>query len=184
VFDPQSYTVRRDPFPGRMGQHGGQVHNACGLIDRRGLDRRDLMLAQGLAHDLEAACARGVAEQPLRGIAVLGLDRPYQRLFWIGELDLRLGERCGQGNCAAFLGQLANDSPRPTSRSPHKFDDRKRFRGASGVVRSVCLDSSALTARDHLGVLARRPSLREAHLGMRREEPGGDQPALYGAIQK
>ena len=47
--------VRGDPFPGGMGQHGGQIDDAGGLIDGGSLYRRDLMLAQGLAHDLETA---------------------------------------------------------------------------------------------------------------------------------
>ena len=35
------------------------------LVDGGGLHGGDLMLAQGLAHDVEPACQRGIAEQPL-----------------------------------------------------------------------------------------------------------------------
>ena len=79
-----------------MRQNRGQVDDACGLIDRRGLDSCDLMLAQGLAHDLKAAGERGIAEQPLRRMSVLGFDRTDQRLFRILKFDLCLGQRRSQ----------------------------------------------------------------------------------------
>ena len=47
--------VGRDPFARGMRQGGGQVHKPRTLIDGRCLDGRDLMLTQGLAHDVEPA---------------------------------------------------------------------------------------------------------------------------------
>ena len=55
--------VRGDPFPRGMRQHGGQVDDARALVDRGGLHGGDLMLAQGLAHDVETARQRGIAER-------------------------------------------------------------------------------------------------------------------------
>ncbi len=46
--------IRGNPFAGGMRQHGGQVHDAGGLIDRGGLHGGDLVLAERLAHDVEA----------------------------------------------------------------------------------------------------------------------------------
>jgi hypothetical protein len=37
--------VRGDPFAGGVGQHGGEIDDAGGLVDRRGLCGGDLMLA-------------------------------------------------------------------------------------------------------------------------------------------
>ena len=62
LADGADRPVRGNPFPGRMRQHGRQIDDARGLIDRGGLHRRDLMLAQGLAHDVEAARQRRIAE--------------------------------------------------------------------------------------------------------------------------
>ena len=46
--------IRCDPLAGGVGQHGGQIDHAAGLIDGGGLDRGDLVLPQRLAHDVEA----------------------------------------------------------------------------------------------------------------------------------
>ena len=59
------WPVRGDPLTGGMGEHGGQTDDAGRLIDRRGLHRCDLMLAERLAHDIEAVGERGIAEAPL-----------------------------------------------------------------------------------------------------------------------
>jgi hypothetical protein len=78
-----------------VSKYSRQIDDARGLIDRRGLDGRDLVLAERLAHDIETACERGVAEQPLRSIGRFAFDRPDQRFLRIGKFNLRLGERCG-----------------------------------------------------------------------------------------
>src|ERR1700692_957119 len=77
-----------------MGQHRRQA-NEPRLIDRRGLHGRDLMLAQGLADDIEATREGGIAERP---IAFPWERRPNgrcERLFRVAELGLGLGERPG-----------------------------------------------------------------------------------------
>jgi hypothetical protein len=46
-----------------MRQYGGQVDQACGLVDGRRLYRCDLVLAEGLAHDIESARQWGIADR-------------------------------------------------------------------------------------------------------------------------
>ena len=45
--------VGRDPFAGGMDERGGEPDQAVVLIDRGGLDRRDLVLAQAFADKIE-----------------------------------------------------------------------------------------------------------------------------------
>jgi hypothetical protein len=45
-----------------MGERRGESNEPRLLIDRRRLNRRDLMPAQRLAHDIEAAGERRIAE--------------------------------------------------------------------------------------------------------------------------
>jgi hypothetical protein len=45
-----------------MCRNGAEPDNARGVIDRSGLHRRDLMLAQGLAHNVEATLERRIAK--------------------------------------------------------------------------------------------------------------------------
>jgi hypothetical protein len=66
---------------------------------------RDLVLAKGLAHDVEPACERRVTEALLRITWATGPDRGGQRLFGIDEFGLRLGERCGERR-NRFTGSL------------------------------------------------------------------------------
>ena len=63
------------------------------LIDRRGLDRGNLMLAQGLAHDVEAARQRRIAERPFGGSGAIGPDGRHQRFLRIDKFPLRFGQR-------------------------------------------------------------------------------------------
>ena len=51
-------------FPRSMRQHGRQIDDACAVVDRRGLHGGDLMLAQGLAHDVEPARQWRIAKRP------------------------------------------------------------------------------------------------------------------------
>ena len=46
-----------------MRQHGREIDDAGGLIDRRGLYCGDLMLAQGLAHDIEPTRERSIPKR-------------------------------------------------------------------------------------------------------------------------
>jgi hypothetical protein len=48
--------------PRGVRQHGREIDDAGGLVDRRGLHRRDFVLAQGLAHDVKPARQRGIPE--------------------------------------------------------------------------------------------------------------------------
>ena len=57
-----------------MGQHRGETDEAGGLVDRGGLDGRDLMLAQGLAHDVEPARQRGIAKGLFRSARPVRMD--------------------------------------------------------------------------------------------------------------
>ena len=50
--------VRGDPLARGMRQNGAEPDNPGTLVNRGGLHRRDLMLAQSLAHDVEPARER------------------------------------------------------------------------------------------------------------------------------
>src|SRR5262245_2989740 len=52
---PYYRPVGGNPFARGMGDHGGQIDYACLPIDRRCLNRCDLVLAERLAHDVKAA---------------------------------------------------------------------------------------------------------------------------------
>ena len=62
-------------------------------IDRGGLHGRDLVLAKALAHDLQPARERGIAERAALLARERRADGRGQRLLRVGELALRLGER-------------------------------------------------------------------------------------------
>ena len=78
-----------------MGERRGEADEPRLLVDRRRLNGRDLVPAERLAHDVEAARERRVA----KGLIVLArigrANGGDQRLLRIGELGLRLGERGG-----------------------------------------------------------------------------------------
>jgi hypothetical protein len=77
-----------------MGKRGGEADEARLLVDRR-LKGRDLVGAERLAHDVEAARERRIAKGLIM-IARMGRpDGRNERLFWIDELRLRFGERGG-----------------------------------------------------------------------------------------
>jgi hypothetical protein len=61
-----------------MGKHSGQIDDAGRLVDRSGLYRGDLMLPQRLAHDVEPARQRGIAEGALALSCPSGADRGGQ----------------------------------------------------------------------------------------------------------
>ena len=77
-----------------MREHGRQIDDAGCLIDCGRLHGGDLMLAQGLAHDLKPAGQRRIAELPWTALPALRFDRADERLLGIGEFDLRFGQ-CG-----------------------------------------------------------------------------------------
>ena len=61
-------------------------------VERRGLQGRDLMLAERLAHDVEAAGERCIAEAALPLPWPSAPDCGGQRLFRIDQFGLRLGQ--------------------------------------------------------------------------------------------
>ena len=80
-----------------MRQHGGQIDHPSRRVEGRGLHSCDLMLAQRLAHDIEAACEGCIAEGALWPLASsAGPDRGGQRLLGIDELGLSFCKRRGQ----------------------------------------------------------------------------------------
>ena len=62
------------------------------VVDCGGLHGGDLVLAQRLAHDVEAAGERRIAEAALPLPCPSGPDRSGQRLFRIDQFGLRLGQ--------------------------------------------------------------------------------------------
>jgi hypothetical protein len=65
------------------------------LVDCRGLDRGDLVLAQALADDIEAAGKRGVAECPVALARKWRADGGTEGLFLVAEFALGFGQGCG-----------------------------------------------------------------------------------------
>ena len=78
-----------------MGERRGEANETRLVVDRGRLDSRDLMAAERLAHDVEAAGQRGVAKRLIVLPRMRGANGGDERLFRIGELRLRLGERGG-----------------------------------------------------------------------------------------
>ena len=105
--------VRRQPFAGGMGQGRGQSDQACGLINRGGLDGRDLIPAQALSDQIEPIGERGIAEAAVAFAREWRADGGGQRLLGIGDLELGLGERCGDG-ADRFTGALHRSPPCPS----------------------------------------------------------------------
>jgi hypothetical protein len=64
-----------DPLARAMRQHCRQIDDPGGLIDGGGLHHRDFMLAQGIAHDVEASRQRRIAEYTLSFVGIIGADR-------------------------------------------------------------------------------------------------------------
>ena len=54
-------SIRRRHAPAALS-----AESARRLVDRRGLDRGDLVLAEALADDIKSAGQRGIAERPVR----------------------------------------------------------------------------------------------------------------------
>ena len=78
-----------------MGERGGEADQSGLLVDRRRLDGRDLVAAERLAHDVEAARERRIAKGLILIARVRGANGGDQRLLRIGQFGLRLGERGG-----------------------------------------------------------------------------------------
>jgi len=61
LADRADRPIRGNPFSRGVGQDGRQIDRASGLVDGGRLHGSDLMLPQGLAHDVEPARQRGIA---------------------------------------------------------------------------------------------------------------------------
>src|ERR1700724_1663905 len=79
-----------------MDEERRQIQNAGGLIDCRGLDDGDLMLAQRLANNFEPARQGRVAEGALRLASSSRSDGGGERFFRVDEVRLRFGQGSGQ----------------------------------------------------------------------------------------
>src|SRR5689334_4962266 len=64
IADGADWPVRGNPFSRGMGQDCAKSNDAGSFINRGGLHRRDLMLAQRLPHDVESAGQWGITEGP------------------------------------------------------------------------------------------------------------------------
>jgi len=89
VGDGADRPVRPNPLPRRMRQQGGQIDQAAGRVDGRGLHDCDLVLAERLAHNVEAARERGI-----------------RTAVWIGDTRDRR-PHCGRSIRRAGLGDAA-----------------------------------------------------------------------------
>ena len=78
-----------------MGERGGEADEPRLLVDRGGLNRCDLVAAERLAHDVEAARQRRVAKGLILIARIGRANGGDQRLLRIGEFGLRLGQRRG-----------------------------------------------------------------------------------------
>src|SRR5262245_46425667 len=99
-----------------MRENGRKAKQTSLLVNLCGLDRRDLMPAKALAHDVQPARQRGVAEGAVRLPGEGGPDRANQRLLWIGQLYLGLG-KCSRKGSDCITGAVHGCCP---SRSRHQ----------------------------------------------------------------
>src|ERR1700730_2638194 len=83
-----------------MRKNGGEAKQTGLLVNFCRLDRRDLMPAKALAHDVQPARQRGIAEGAVRLPRERGPDGGNERLLWIGQLHLGLGKgSCNGSDC-------------------------------------------------------------------------------------
>ena len=83
------------------------------LVDGGGLNDSNLVLAEGLADDIEPARERGVAEGPIGFARKRGADSGRQRLFRVSEVALGPGERRSNG-ANGVTGAVRWPPPRPS----------------------------------------------------------------------
>src|SRR5262245_405663 len=79
-------------WPEAWAQNRTKPYDPRTLIDRSGLHRRDLMPAQGLAHDIEPARQWRITKAALRLSRLIGSDGSNEGLFRVDELRLGFGE--------------------------------------------------------------------------------------------
>src|SRR4029453_5784381 len=101
-------------------KNGREAKKASFVIDARCLDRRDLMPAKALAHDVQPARQRGIAEGAVRLPGEGGPDSGNERLLWIGQPPLGLGE--GRRNGSDWFSGAVHGCRSP--RSGHQSSRR------------------------------------------------------------
>ena len=99
-----------DPFAGGVREDRGQIHSSGRRIDRSRLNRRDLLLAEGFADDVEAARERGVAEAAGSLPRPLAANDGNQRLLGVRKLALRFGQGGREGR-NRFTGPVHGGTP-------------------------------------------------------------------------
>ena len=81
-----------------MRKNGGEAKETGFLINLGRLDGRDLMPAEALAHDVQPARKRGIAESAVRLARKGGPDRANERFLRIGQLRLGFGKGSRNGS--------------------------------------------------------------------------------------
>src|SRR6516164_1565627 len=99
-----------------MGKNRGQVDEPCFIVDRGRLHGCNLVAAERLAHDIEAAREWSITKRPVTLPRKRRTDGGDQRLFRIRELGLRPGKRSSDG-ADRLTGPLHGHPPRRTVRS-------------------------------------------------------------------
>src|SRR5215468_4064537 len=116
LSDGAHWPVRANPFTRRMRQNRAQPDNASTLVNRGNLHRGDLMLAQGLADDVEPARQRGITESLFSPTLPIRTNGPDQRFFWVDEMRLGLSQ-CRSDRTDRLARPLHDDPPPPEGRS-------------------------------------------------------------------
>ena len=93
-----------------MGKRRGEADEPCLLVDRRRLNGRDLVAAERLAHDVEAARERRIAKGLILLARIGRANGRDKRLLRIGQFGLSLGERRGD-RADGFTGPLHGRPP-------------------------------------------------------------------------
>src|SRR6516165_7245027 len=97
VADRADRPIRGNPFSRGMRKNRTESDDTDRFINRSGLYGRDLVLAQGLAHDIKTARQRRVAKALLSAARLVRSNGGYQRFFRIDELGLGFGKRRSDG---------------------------------------------------------------------------------------
>src|SRR5262249_31287643 len=92
LADRTDWPIRGNPFSRSMCQNCAESHDADTLVYRGGLHGRDLMLAQRLAHNIEPARERCIAEGSFCRTCLIGSDCSNQGLLGIDELGLSFAQ--------------------------------------------------------------------------------------------
>jgi hypothetical protein len=103
-----------------MRKHCCEAQKAAFLVDLRRLNRRNLMPAKALAHDIQSARQRGIAEGAVRLAREGRADGGNERFLGIRQLHLRLGQ--GSRNGSDCITGAVHDCRPP--RSGHQSSRR------------------------------------------------------------